>query len=201
MLHWGYQIYLPRPPNFHEYSINQISRNFHPTWGWLNGLIRKMKMVGNGDEETFLSILLSRRFVPILSFDFKKTGFSRDGYLCSGKRFGANVKHFLMNGSGKKVFVDTSFLSGRCIRRAGVEIGIWSKLFPKNWLFSPTQLIFKSFLTKSCDVRLEFIPASPTAPTSPCGVGFRSFFCKQSTFSLDGRQNTSSEDVPTEHYN
>lgn len=56
-------------------------------------------------RKPFLSIPLSGRFVPILSFDFKKTGFSRDGYLCSGKRFGANVKHFLMNGSGKKVFL------------------------------------------------------------------------------------------------
>lgn len=80
-------------------------------------------MVGNGDEETFLTILLSGCFAPILSFDFKEAGFSRDGYLCSGETFfGANIKHFLMNGSGKKVFVDTSFLFGGAVGVARVEI-------------------------------------------------------------------------------
>lgn len=92
-------------------------------------------MVGNGDEETFLSIPLSGRFAPILSFDFKKTGFSRDGYLCSGKRFGANVKHFLLNGSGKKVFVDTSFLFGGAVGNVRVEIRVLLHLSVKTRYF------------------------------------------------------------------
>lgn len=44
-------------PNSHEYSINQITGNFYPTPVWLNGLIRQMKMVGNGDGNLFSFLL------------------------------------------------------------------------------------------------------------------------------------------------
>lgn len=39
--------------------------------------------------------------------------------------FGENVKHFLMNGSGKKVFVDTLFLFGGAIAKAREKIRLF----------------------------------------------------------------------------